>query len=193
MKNSVIPLIVIVLLICSCNEHQEQSDFATKQIQIEEWLKKYFDSISSEFNNYKIANIGDMLEHIAKFEAIWKSSLGEEGFKNFKQTMETLNDPDYVKRIVPIFNDSEKGPILIQYMKKNIPEETHDIFDEMFPAALAAKNFNSSDSTIRKSEEKTIFTIDKNGNVVDSKFFFDEEGNLIEKDIRTNTQSDVKD
>ena len=43
-----------------------------------------------------------------------------------------------------------RGPILIQYMKNNIPEETHEIFDEMFPVAMAAKNFNSSDSTIKK-------------------------------------------
>ena len=185
------PLIVIVLLIYSCNEHQKQSDFATKQIEIEEISKKYFDSISLEFNNYKIANIGDMVEHIAKFEVIWKSSLGEEGFKKFKETMDALNDPDYVKRIIPIFNDSEKGPILIQYMKKNIPEETHEIFDEMFPAALASKKINSSDFTIKKSEDETIFKID-NRNVVNSKFV-DEEGKLIEKDLRTNTQSEVND
>jgi hypothetical protein len=159
MKNNFIPLTVIVLLICSCNEHQKQSDFATKQEAIS---KKISDSILWEFNNYKIANIGDMVKHIANFEVIWKSSLGEEGFKKFKETMETLNNPDYVKRILPIFNDSEKGPILIQYMKKNIPEETHDIFDEMFPAALADKKFNSSDFTIKKSEDETIFTIDNN-------------------------------
>ena len=160
MKNNFIPLTVIVLLICSCNEHQKQSDFATKQEAIS---KKISDSILWEFNNYKIANIGDMVKHIANFEVIWKSSLGEEGFKKFKETMETLNNPDYVKKINNLFDKSpEKGEQLYVMMRRNLPEETHDIFDEMFPAALADKKFNSSDFTIKKSEDETIFTIDNN-------------------------------
>ena len=157
------------------------------------------DAAATKFLNYEVRNIGDMVKYLDEFESIWKSSLGEQGFKRFKQTMDTLNDPDYVKRIVPIFNDSEKGPILIQYMKRNIPEETHEIFDEMFPAALANKNLDDvvgdySSVVVIKNDagNVTLHTIDNNGNVVKSSDI-DSEGNLVKPDPETTVkaQADV--
>ena len=157
------------------------------------------DAVSTKFLNYEVRNIGDMVKYLDEFPAIWKASLGEQGFKRFKQTMDALNDPDYVKRIIPIFNDSEKGPILIQYMKRNIPEETHEIFDEMFPAALANKNLDdvvgeASSVVVIKNDagNVTLHTIDNNGNVVKSSDI-DAEGNLVKPDPETTVkaQADV--
>ena len=153
------------------------------------------DAVSTKFLNYKVSNIGDMVKYLDEFPAIWKASLGDQGFKRFKQTMDTLNDPDYVKRIIPIFNDSEKGPILIQYMKRNIPEETHEIFDEMFPAALANKNLDDvvgdySSVVVIKNDagNVTLHTIDNNGNVVKSSDI-DAEGNLVKPDPETTVKA----
>ena len=108
-------------------------------------LSSVDDIVSTKFLNYQVRNIGDMVRYIDEFESIWKASLGEQGFKRFKQTMDTLNDPVYVKKINDIFDASpEKGKDLYAMMRNNIPIETHDILDEMFPAALANKNLPSS-------------------------------------------------
>ena len=108
-------------------------------------LKNIDNKITNKFLNYQVRNIGDMIKYIDEFESIWKASLGEQGFKRFKQTMGTLNDPVYVKKINDIFDASpEKGKDLYAMMRNNIPIETHDILDEMFPAALANKNLPSS-------------------------------------------------
>jgi len=129
-------------IVSALTDGKYNADALTKSVV--KSLKNIDIKIANNFLNYRVSNIGDMIKYLDEFEDIWKASLGEQGFKNFKQTMDTLNDPDYVKRILPIFNDSEKGPLLVQYMKKNIPKETHEIFDEMFPAALANKNLSSN-------------------------------------------------
>ena len=129
-------------IVSALTDGKYNADALTKSVV--KSLKNIDSKIANDFLNYKVSNIGDMIKYLDEFESIWKVSLGEQGFKRFKQTMDALNDPNYVKRILPIFNDSEKGPLLVQYMKKNIPEETHEIFDEMFPAALANKNLSSN-------------------------------------------------
>lgn len=199
LKNNFITIIVIVFLTYSCNNQQKKSDNVFKPADVEKISEKHMDSISLEFINYKVSNIGDMVKYLDEFPAIWKSYLGEDGYKRFKQTMATLNDPIYVKKINTIFDESpEKYEALYKMMKDNIPKETHKIFDEMLPAAMSSKNLDdvvgeaSSVVDIKKDVDETIYTIDNNGNVVNSKFV-DEEGNLIERDIKTNTQGDVND
>ena len=150
-------------IVSALTDGKYNADVLTKSVV--KSLKNIDSKIANNFLNYKVSNIGDMIKYLDEFEDIWKTSLGEQGFKNFKQTMDTLNDPDYVKRIQPIFNDSEKGPLLVQYMKKNIPEETHEIFDEMFPAALANKNL-SSNVIVTNSKVSIVKDTKTNTNVV---------------------------
>ena len=154
------------------------------------------DAVSTKFLNYKVSNIGDMVKYLDEFPAIWKSSLGEQGFKRFKQTMDTLNDPNYVKKINDIFATStEKGEQLYAMMRRNVPEETHEIFDEMFPAALANKNLDDvvgdySSVVVIKNDagNVTLHTIDNNGNVVKSSDI-DTEGNLVKPDPETTVKA----
>ena len=158
-------------------------------------LSSVDDIVSTKFLNYQVRNIGDMVRYIDEFESIWKASLGEQGFKRFKQTMDTLNDPVYVKKINDIFDASpEKGKDLYAMMRNNIPIETHDILDEMFPAALANKNLDdvvgdaSSVVVIKKGENTTVHTIDNNGQVIKSSDI-DGEGNLVKPDPETTVKS----
>ena len=130
-------------LLSALTDGKYGSDVLTKSVV--QTLKKIDVKISNKFLNYKVSNIGDMVKYLDEFESIWKSSLGEQGFKNFKQTMVSLNDPNFVKRVNDIFEESQKkGEQLYFLMKRNIPEETHEIFDEMLPAAMANKNLSSS-------------------------------------------------
>ena len=153
------------------------------------------DKISTKFLNYKVSNVGDMVKYLDEFESIWKASLGEQGFKRFKQTMDALNDPVYVKRVNDIFEESQKkGEQLYFLMKRNIPEETHEIFDEMLPAAMANKNLDdivgdaSSVVVIKKGENTTLHTIDNNGNVVKSSNI-DGDGSLVKPDPETTVKA----
>lgn len=153
------------------------------------------DAVSTKFLNYQVRNIGDMVKYLDEFQSIWKASLGEEGFRRFKLTMDALNDPVYLKKINDIFDGStEKGEQLYVMMKRYIPEETHEIFDELFPAALANKNLDvvvgdaSSVVVIKKGDNTTLHTIDNNGNVVKSSDI-DGEGNLVKLDTETTVKA----
>ncbi len=162
-------------------------------------LKNIDNKITNKFLNYKVTNIGDMIKYLDEFELIWKSSLGEEGFKRFKQTMDTLNDPIYVKRMQEIFEKSEEsGQQFYLQMRRNVPEETRDILDEMFPVALANKKLDdvvgdySSVVVIKNNNNTTLHTIDNDGKVIKSSDI-DPDGNLVKPNPETtvNAQTDV--
>jgi hypothetical protein len=130
-------------LFSALTDGKYDSDVLTKSVV--KTLKTIDVNISNKFLNYKVSNIGDMVKYLDEFESIWKASLGEQGFKNFKETMDMINNKDYVKKILSIYNESQKKyRVLYSMMKNNIPKETHEIFDEMLLAAMANKNLSSS-------------------------------------------------
>ncbi|MHA2431425.1 MAG: hypothetical protein ACXACC_10415, partial [Promethearchaeota archaeon] len=160
-------------------------------------MRNVDDAVATKFLNYRVANVNDMIKYLDEFPAIWKSTLGERGFTIFKNTLVKFNDPTYVKKLQTLFAKSDvHGTMYLNDLKKDLPEQVRDIFDELATAKVVDMDIDDvvEDSfvVIKKGDDVTIHSIDDSGKVIDSKKI-DNSGDLRNPDVETkvNAQADV--